>query len=172
MGRIINKIIKLVNYEKYLRSQGVKIGNNCDIHKTASFGSEPYLISLGNHVRINYGVCLITHDGGYWVLRDKNAGFADEFICADKFGKIVINDNVHIGTNAIIMPGVTIGKNSVVACGAVVTHDVPANTIWGGVPAHQIETLDLYAEKARAKSVPTKNMSYSQKKEYLLSHLD
>ena len=172
MGRLLNKIIKTINYEKYLRSQGVKIGTGCDIHKTSSFGSEPYLISIGNHVRINYGVCLITHDGGYWVLRDKASGFADEFRFADKFGKIIIHDNVHIGTNAIIMPGVTIGKNSVVACGAVVTHDVPSNTIWGGVPARQIETLDEYAEKARSKSVPTKNMSYSQKKEYLLSHLD
>lgn len=119
-------------YIDYLKKSGVQIGENCEIYKSANFGSEPYLIQIGNHVRINAGVQLITHDGGYWVLRNKKSGFGDEFVEADKFGKIIIHDNVHIGTNAIIMPGVEIGEDSVIACGAVVPHSVPPNSVGGG----------------------------------------
>lgn len=119
-------------YIDYLKKSGAQIGENCEIYKSANFGSEPYLIQIGNHVRINAGVQLITHDGGYWVLRSKQSGFGDEFAEADKFGKIIIHDNVHVGTNSIIMPGVEIGENSVIACGAVVTHNVPPNSVWGG----------------------------------------
>lgn len=151
-------------YPNYLRKKGVHIGENCEIYKSANFGSEPYLISIGNHVRINSGVQLITHDGGYWVLRET---FSSEFSDADTFGEIKIEDNVHIGTNAIIMPGVCIGKNSVIACGAVVTHDVPENSVYGGVPAKCIETLDEYVFKAREKAVMTKHMSRDEKERFL-----
>lgn len=54
---------------------------------------------------------------------------------------IVINQNAWIGAGATILPGLTIGKNSVVAAGAVVTKDVPANTIVGGVPARIIKAI-------------------------------
>lgn len=129
---VMTRLIPKSHFPDYLRKKGVEIGEKCEIYKTASFGSEPYLIKIGNHVRVNSGVVFVTHDGGYWVLRDEKAGFGAEFKEADKFGRIVIEDNVHIGTNAIIMPGVTIGENSVIACGAVVTHDVSPNSVWGG----------------------------------------
>ena len=51
-------------YILYLRKKGVMIGEDCEIYKTANFGSEPYLISLGNHVRVNAGVQFIPHEGG------------------------------------------------------------------------------------------------------------
>jgi acetyltransferase-like isoleucine patch superfamily enzyme len=54
---------------------------------------------------------------------------------------IVIKKRAWIGAAATIMPGVTIGENSIVAAGAVVTKDVPANTIVGGVPAKVIKTI-------------------------------
>ncbi|GEO03714.1 nodulation protein L [Adhaeribacter aerolatus] len=57
-------------------------------------------------------------------------------------GKIHIKKNAWIGANATILPGVTIGENSVVAAGAVVSKDVPDNTIVGGVPAKFIKTID------------------------------
>lgn len=126
------KMLSQKKYIDYLRKEGVEIGKNCEIYKSANFGSEPYLISMGNHVRINAGVQLVTHDGGYWVLRDQYAGYGDEFAKADYLAEIKIGNNVHIGTNAIIMPGVNIGDNSVIACGAVVTHDVRPNTVVGG----------------------------------------
>lgn len=62
------KMLSQKKYIDYLRKEGVEIGKNCEIYKSANFGSEPYLISMGNHVRINAGVQLVTHDGGYWVL--------------------------------------------------------------------------------------------------------
>ena len=163
------KLMPMSKYPDYLRKKGVKIGEKCEIYKSANFGSEPYLITLGNHVRINAGVQLVTHDGGYWVLRDENSEMGKEFSNIDYLDEIKIGNNVHIGTNAIIMPGVCIGDNSVVACGAVVTKDVDANSIVGGVPARFIESLTEYAEKAKEKGVPTKNMSAEEKKRYILS---
>jgi acetyltransferase-like isoleucine patch superfamily enzyme len=56
-------------------------------------------------------------------------------------GKILIRKNAWIGANATILQGVTIGENSVVAAGAVVSKDVPANTLVGGVPARHIKNL-------------------------------
>lgn len=56
--------------------------------------------------------------------------------------KVVIKRNAWIGAAATILPGVTIGENAVVAAGAVVTKDVPANTIVGGVPAKVIKTIE------------------------------
>ncbi|MGQ7407795.1 acyltransferase [Streptococcus suis] len=166
LNRLRFLILRISNYTKYLRKLGVTIGENCEIYKSAQFGSEPYLIELGNHVRVNSGVNFVTHDGGCWVLRE-HPHYKETFSNADYFGKIVIKDNVHIGTNAIIMPGVTIGENSIIATCAVVTKDVAPNTIVGGVPARVIETLDEYASKMEKKFVSTKHLSSVDKKRFL-----
>ena len=55
---------------------------------------------------------------------------------------IVIKDEVWIGGGAIVTQGVTIGRGSVVAAGAVVTKDVPANTIFGCIPAIILKNID------------------------------
>jgi acetyltransferase-like isoleucine patch superfamily enzyme len=157
------------SYIRYLRKTGVNIGKDCEIYKSATFGSEPYLITLGNHVRINHNVAFITHDGGYWVLRYYSAGFGDRYINSDYIAPIMVGNNVHIGHKSIIMPGVTIGNNCVVACGAVVTKDVPSNSIVGGCPARVIETLEEYEEKARKKSIQTKCLNRSEKRKVLLN---
>ncbi|MET6999471.1 sugar O-acetyltransferase [Chitinophaga defluvii] len=57
-------------------------------------------------------------------------------------GPIHIKKNAWIGANATILPGVTIGENAVVASGAVVTKDVPDNTIVGGIPAKMIKSIE------------------------------
>ena len=56
---------------KHLRNKGLRIGNGCEIYRSVNFGSEPYLISIGNDVRITSGVKFCTHDGGIWTLRKK-----------------------------------------------------------------------------------------------------
>lgn len=172
MSKIFNLVRKIKvtlasneQYAQILRSGGVKIGIGCSIHKDATFGSEPYLISLGNHVRITHGVKFITHDGGLWVPR--YMGLVDER--ADKFGKIVIGNNVNIGWDAIIMPGVTVGDNCIIGAGAVVTKDIPSNSVVAGVPAKVIETIEEYVEKNKTHVVLTKGVAPNQKKKEIES---
>lgn len=56
-----------------------------------------------------------------------------------KKGDVIIKDNVLIGTNTIILPGVTIGKDSIIAAGSIVNNDIPPGTIYGGIPAKFIK---------------------------------
>ena len=87
----------------------------------------------------------------------------------DLFGKIKIGNNVHIGTNATIMPGVIIGDNCIIGCGAVVTKKIPDNSVAVGVPARVIESIDDYIKKHANDFDYTKELSAREKKEYLLS---
>jgi len=169
---LINKYKFSRNPIKFCRNLGVKIGENCSIMGTHHpFGTEPYLVSIGNHVRINDGVQFITHDGGVWVLRDmpnlnKNARQLD------LFGKIVVGNNVHIGSHAMIMPGVTIGSNVIIGAGAIVTKDIPDNSIAVGVPAKVLESIDDYYKKHADSFDYTKSFSAEQKREYLKKKFD
>lgn len=140
LHRIVRKIRKSEYHDiQELRQRGIHIGEECEIYSSVGFGSEPYLIEIGNHVRITHGCRFITHDGGVWVLRAiKNMP------SLDLFGPIKIGNNVHIGVNTVIMPGVTIGDNCIIGCGAVVTKDIPSGEIWGGVPARFLKTVEEY----------------------------
>ena len=64
-----------------------------------------------------------------------------------KYNRITILENCFIGFGAIILPGVNIGPNSVVAAGSVVVRDVPQNTVVGGNPARFLKSIEEYAEQ-------------------------
>lgn len=144
----------------YARYKGVTIGENCFI-STRNWSSEAYLITIGNNVYITSGVWLHTHGGGSAVL-DKCPNF-------DLFGKILIKDYAYIGTNAQIMPGVTIGKGSIIAAGSIVTKSVPDNEVWGGNPARYICSVDEYIKKNSHYNVKSYGLNYKNKKALLLS---
>jgi acetyltransferase-like isoleucine patch superfamily enzyme len=73
------------------------------------------------------------------IFDDPNRPFVDQGITAEG---IIIEDDVWLGAGAVITDGVKVGKGAVVAAGAVVTRDVPAHTVVGGVPAKPIKTID------------------------------
>lgn len=163
LSRLIAYNTSMKNYYKYIKNIGVIYGQNCDFSKKISWGSEPYLIKIGNHTRITNGVTFVTHDGGVWILRElKNKPDLD------LIGAINIGDNCHIGMNVTIMPGVNIGNNVIVGCGAVVTHNIPDNEIWAGVPARKISDYEEYYNKHINDFVYTKNMSVQEKRLYLI----
>lgn len=146
---MIKKIVmyfrKRNNPIKYARSVGVTIGDNCKLIGSPRWGSEPWLISVGNHTEISSQVAFFTHDGATWVFRDQ-----DKYKNTLKFGRIRIGNNCFIGARSTILPGVTIGDNCIIAAGAVVSKDVPSGEVWGGVPAKKISTTKEYADKCKA----------------------
>ena len=165
---LLDKFKRSRNPVKYWRSLGATIGEGCDIYSSASLGSEPYLITVGDRVRISSNVQLVTHDGGVWVLRNLREDLRD----VDKFGRITIGSNVHVGVGAVIMPGVTVGNNCIIGVDAVVTRDIPDNSIAVGVPARVIKTVEEYAEQHKDEFFNTKHMSPEEKKAYLLNNIE
>lgn len=93
-------------------------------------------VCIGHHVNLAQGITVTA----------LNHNFADTNRRIDEQGistrPVVIGDDVWIGANAVILPGVTIGRHVVVAAGAVVTKDVPENTIVAGVPAKVIKKIE------------------------------
>ena len=152
-------------YIEHLRSEGAHIGDGCNIHKTVSFGEEACLIHIGNNTRVSYGTKIIAHDGGLWTLR--KMGLLND---ADYFAPVYIGSNVHIGNNSVVMPGVHIGDNCVIGVGAIVTRDIPNNSVAVGVPARVIESIEEYYEKRKNVCIKTKNMTSREKRKYLKSH--
>lgn len=166
MITMLKRIFKslLISSERKAKGSGVKIGKHCDIQRNVSFGSEPYLIEIGDHVQLTTGVKIFTHGGG-WVLRQEHPSI-------DIFGKVKIGNNVYVGNNSLIMPGVSIGNNVVVGAGSIVTKSVPDNSIIAGNPARIIGNFDDYKAKSLKYNVGTKGMNKHKKKKILLSLSD
>ena len=131
---------------KFARKKGVKVGDNCRIY-IKNWGSEPFLIELGDNVTVTSGVRFLTHDGATCLVKDTSG---NRF---QKFASIKVGNNVFIGVNAVIMPGVRIGNNVIVAAGSVVTKDLLSNSVYGGVTAKFISTFSDYEEKVKSHCV-------------------
>jgi acetyltransferase-like isoleucine patch superfamily enzyme len=131
------------------------IGQNIDPSTTVlapfsiNFGKHT---TIGNNVFINHG-CSFLDLGGITIEDDVLIGPQVKLVTENHpvdpsnrksldLKSIHIGKNVWLGAGAIILPGVTVGENSIVAAGAVVTKDVPSNTVVGGVPARVIKNIN------------------------------
>jgi len=113
---------------------GISIGDDTYVGpKTILFGAGG--IDIGSHVLISPGVLITSHQHRF-VTGDESIGSQPS-----EFDSVVIEDNVWIGGNSTILPGVTIGSGSVVGAGAVVTKSVPRRTLAIGVPARVVRKL-------------------------------
>ena len=170
--KIIKKVVKIyymyIKRDKvaYARHLGVKIGEHSQIltDPQIAFGTEPWLIQLGNHVDITFGVQFLNHEGGIWCAR----GIDSKYEKMDCFAPITVGNNVMIGVHSLIMPGVHIGNNVIIAGHCVVTKDIPDGAVVAGVPAKQISTVEKFMEGLKDRELfPTKNMTAQEKKKYL-----
>ena len=119
-------IWKIKGGAAYARSIGVTVGSNCRIF-TRRFGTEPFLIEIGNNVTITKDVIILTHDGSTGLFNDS---LGRRYV----YKKVKIGSNVFVGVNAIIMPGILIEDNVIVGAGSVVTKSVPAGSVVVGNP--------------------------------------
>lgn len=119
---------------RFLRKQGVRIGEDCLIY-TTFFSTEPYLVEIGNHVAVSSGVHFSTHDAAGWLF--------DDHPDMDVFGDIRIGDNTYIGINCTILPGTRIGANCVVGAGSIVRGTIPDGSVVYGNPARVVMKTSL-----------------------------
>lgn len=149
-----------------LRKLGVKIGDRCRLFR-ADWGTEPYLIELGDHVVVSNNVRFLTHDGAVWVFRDEHPGL-------DVFGTIRIGNNVCLGFNTVLLPNTEIGDNCIIAAGSVVKGKIPENSVVMGNPGKVVMSTDMQKRlvlMSRFKFT-SKGMSFQRKKKMLLDFFE
>ncbi len=124
-----------ITFSKFFIPNNIHIGNKVFINQQCIFVAEEK-ITIGNNVAIGFRCMLITSNNEVHLSPDthKRVHYNEP---------IVIEDDVWIGSGAVILPGVTVGRGSVVAAGAVVTKDVPPLTLVGEVPARIIKKIDV-----------------------------
>ena len=92
-------------------------------------------VSIGSHVNLAQGITVTALNHNF---KDSNKRIDEQGVCTNP---VTIGNDIWIGANAVILPGVTIGDHSVVAAGAVVTKDVPPHSLVAGVPAKVIKQI-------------------------------
>lgn len=119
---------------------GLVLGKNVTIAPSANIdGGYPYLIRIGSNCSIGEHVRVLAHDATTFKFINGHT----------RLGKVEIKDNCFIGEKTIILPGVTIGPNVLVAAGSVVNRDIPPNSCVAGVPARVYAKFDQFIERHR-----------------------
>jgi acetyltransferase-like isoleucine patch superfamily enzyme len=146
----------------YFRGQGVEIGDDVEIFgaNLFTFGSEPYLVSIGNRVTISHNVDFITHDGGLRVARTK---YPDAYL----YRRIHVADNCFIGAHCVILPGARVGIGSVIGTGSIVAGEIPPDVVAIGAPAKPVKSVDEYVQGKRHLWIDTGGLSSDAKRALL-----
>jgi acyl-[acyl carrier protein]--UDP-N-acetylglucosamine O-acyltransferase len=144
---------------------GVRVGDRAWLVDTsaATWGSEPFLITIGDDVTVASGVHFLNHDGTVLLFRREHPNI-------DLVEPITVGDNVFIGLGVTIMPGVTIGSDCVIGAGAIVTRDVPAGSIAVGQPARVVSTIDAWLQKNQGRFIDLHGLPEAERRRTLLEH--
>lgn len=129
-------------YVTALIRRGLKLGKNVELND--GFFLDPShceLITIEDDVVFGPRVSLFAHDAS-----------SKKVVGNTKVAPVLLKRNCFIGANSTILPGVTVGQNSIVAAGSVVTRPVPENEVWGGNPARLLMTVSEYREKLTART--------------------
>lgn len=133
-------------YIKYLKKQGVKVGEGTVFYEPSTNIVDiqnPQLLVFGDNVRVTAGAKILTHDYSWSVV----TGVYGE--CVGGVAPTIIGSNVFIGMGSIITAGVTVGDNVIIGAGAVVTKDCQSNSVYAGVPAKRIMSLEEFYNKRK-----------------------
>lgn len=140
---IIYRIRGEYTTEKLIK-MGLKVGMNFKrLNGVILDPSHCWLISIGDNVTMAPRVHILAHDAS-----------TKTFLDYTKIGCVNIGDNVFVGAESIVLPGITIGNNVIIGANSTVTHNIPDNSVAVGSPAKVICSLDEYLtkEKSRMKS--------------------
>lgn len=135
-------------YLKICIAKGLKVGRNVRFVDVPEFGTEPFLIEIGDDTTFSNNVRFVNHDGGQNALH-----FFEKYRDVRTFGRIKIGRQCLIGADTIIMPGVEIQDNCILGAGSILTTSIPANSVFAGVPAKFICTVEQYGDKLLANNV-------------------
>jgi len=136
-----------------LVSMGMTVGKNFNrLNGVILDPAHCWLITVGDNVTMAPRVHILCHDAS-----------TKGFLGYTKIGRVDIGNNVFIGAESVVLPGVTIGSNVIIGANSTVTHDVPDNSVAAGSPAKVICSLDAYLakEKARMDSAPCYGEEYT-----------
>ena len=136
-----------------LISMGMTVGKNFKrLNGVILDPGHCWLIEIGDNVTMAPRVHILCHDAS----TKQHLGFT-------KIGRVTIGDNVFIGAESVVLPGVTIGSNVVIGANSTVTHDIPENSVAVGSPARVVCTLEEYLakEKARMETAPCYGADYT-----------
>jgi len=153
-----------VSRVKWLRSIGVRIGEDCMIASDL-YAREPYLVDIGNRVAIGTGVRFITHDGGAVASRRGPE--------CRIYGRIVVGDDTFVGVNSLILPGTVIGRDCIVGAGSVVRGTVPDGSVVVGNPAKVVMSMEM-ANRIAVRNrnlVDTRGLSREEKRRRIMERL-
>jgi len=147
--------VRLYRYRMRIRrliARGLVVGKNVIIEHSAHIDDVyPYLIRIGDNCSISNEVRILAHDATPFKYTD---GYT-------RLGKVEIKDNCFIGERAIVLPGVTIGPNVLIAAGSFVNRDVPPNSCMAGVPARVYAQFDSLIERHKQQIATRPVFEYS-----------